>query len=179
MAEVCAKVLLNETAELSLLLINSYLYLYVPFVHFIELCHLLNKLSSISWKLNIPTSGLNICSCPFYYLHHATTILDPLALRTAVIFHGIDSIIWLKHSTEILVHANVKATGKLLHISWLYIHDANLPFCHIPKVLCWIKIRWLWRSLWHGVIASIRRWVHCSNKGMDMINNNIQVGCDV
>ncbi len=27
--------------------------------------------------------------------------------------------------------------------------------------------------------VAIRRWVHCSHKGMDMVSNNIQVGCGV
>ncbi len=27
--------------------------------------------------------------------------------------------------------------------------------------------------------SSIRRWVHCSHKGMDMVSNNTQVGCGV
>ncbi len=34
---------------------------------------------------------------------------------------------------------------QLLQICRLHIHDANLPFHHIPKVLCWIEIWWLWR----------------------------------
>ncbi len=34
---------------------------------------------------------------------------------------------------------------QLLQIYRLHIHDANLPFHHIPKVLCWIEIWWLWR----------------------------------
>ena len=36
---------------------------------------------------------------------------------------------------------------QLLQICWLHIYDANLPFHHIPKVLCWIEIWWLWRPL--------------------------------
>ncbi len=34
---------------------------------------------------------------------------------------------------------------QLLQICRLHIHDANLPFHHIPKVLYWIEIWWLWR----------------------------------
>ncbi len=34
---------------------------------------------------------------------------------------------------------------QLLQIHRLHIHDANLPFHHIPKVLYWIKTWWLWR----------------------------------
>ncbi len=34
---------------------------------------------------------------------------------------------------------------QLLKICRLHIHDANLPFHHIPKLLYWIEIWWLWR----------------------------------
>ncbi len=34
---------------------------------------------------------------------------------------------------------------QLLQICRLHIHDVNLPFHHIPKVLYWIEIWWLWR----------------------------------
>ncbi len=34
---------------------------------------------------------------------------------------------------------------QLLHICPLHIHDANLLFHHITKVLYWIEIWWLWR----------------------------------
>jgi len=41
---------------------------------------------------------------------------------------------------------------QLLQICRLQIHDANLPFYHIPKVLYWIDIWWLWMPL---------MWTHC------------------
>ncbi len=34
---------------------------------------------------------------------------------------------------------------QLLQICRLHIHDVNLSFHHIPKVLYWIEIWWLWR----------------------------------
>ncbi len=34
---------------------------------------------------------------------------------------------------------------QLLQFCRLHIHDENLPFHHIPKVLYWIEIWWLWR----------------------------------
>ncbi len=34
---------------------------------------------------------------------------------------------------------------QLLQICRLHIHDVNLPFQHIPKILYWIEIWWLWR----------------------------------
>ncbi len=36
-------------------------------------------------------------------------------------------------------------------------------------------------ALWHGALSCwkyIRRWVHCSHKGMDMVSNNTQGGCE-
>ena len=73
-------------------------------------------------------------------------------------------------------------------------HDANLPFHHFLKVLCWNEIYWLWRPLDYsrltvmfkkpvsddftfvtcGIIvtlleAAIRRWVHYNHKGMSRI----------
>ncbi len=91
---------------------------------------------------------------------------------------------------------------QLLQICRLHIHDVNLPFHHIPKVLYWIEIWWLWRTfelselivmfkkpVWDGLSfvtwciilleVAIRRWVYCSHKGMDMVSNNTQVGCGI
>ncbi len=46
---------------------------------------------------------------------------------------------------------------QLLQICRLHIHDVNLSFHHIPKVLYWIEIWWLWRPLWkHGCPLSSR-----------------------
>ncbi len=89
---------------------------------------------------------------------------------------------------------------QLLQICRLHIHDANLPFHHIPKVLYWIEIWWLWRPFeeselivmfkkpvwddlsfvtWCIILleVSIRRCLYCSHKGMDI--NNTQVDCGV
>lgn len=35
---------------------------------------------------------------------------------------------------------------QLLHNCLLHIHDGNLLLLHLPKVLYWLKIRWLWKS---------------------------------
>ncbi len=90
---------------------------------------------------------------------------------------------------------------QLLQICRLHIHDVNLPFHHIPKVLYWLRSgdcgghlskvnslscsrnqsEMIW-ALWHGALSCwkyIRRWVHCSHKEMDMIRNNTQVDCGV
>lgn len=78
-------------------------------------------------------------------------------------------------------HESIKA---FLQICRLHIHDVNLPFSHIPKVLCWIVTWWLRRltefkkPLWGHfsfvtwcvilLAAAIRRWVCCGHKGMAM-----------
>ncbi len=89
---------------------------------------------------------------------------------------------------------------QLLQICRLHIHDENLSFHHIPKVLYWIEIWWLWRSfeqselivmfkkpVWDDLSFVTRciillevhqKMVHCSHKGMDM-DNNTQVDCGV
>ncbi len=89
----------------------------------------------------------------------------------------------------------------ITQICRLYIQDVNLSFHHIPKLLYWIEIWWLWRpfeeselivmfkkpvwddlsfvTVYYLAGSSIRRWVHCSHKGMDMVSNNTQVGCGV
>ncbi len=81
---------------------------------------------------------------------------------------------------------------QLLQIRRLHIHDANLPFQHIPKMLYWTEIWWLWRleyseltvmfkkPVWDDLSfvtrrvtlmkVAIRRWVHCGHKGMDMVS---------
>ena len=51
-------------------------------------------------------------------------------------------------SGSILVQVN--KIMLLLRICQLHIHAANLPFPHIPKVLYWIEIWWLWRPLEHN-----------------------------
>ncbi len=88
---------------------------------------------------------------------------------------------------------------QFLQICRLNIHDVNLSFHHIPKVLYWMrsgdcgghlsKVKLIamfkkpvWDYLSFGDMvhypagSSIRRWVHCSHKGMDMVSNNTQVG---
>jgi len=50
----------------------------------------------------------------------------------------------LKHSSGILVHIDMSIT-QLLQMCRLHIHDVNLLFHHIPKLLYWIEIWCLWR----------------------------------
>ncbi len=73
---------------------------------------------------------------------------------------------------------------QLLQICRLHIHDVNLSFHHIPKVLYCTEIWWLWSkvnslscsrnqsemiwALWHGALSSwkyIRRWYTVVIKG--------------
>ncbi len=42
---------------------------------------------------------------------------------------------------------------QLLQVCRLHIHDVNLPFHHIPKLLYWIEIWWL-EAIWV-------KWTHC------------------
>ena len=140
-------------------------------------------------------------------IHSPGTLLDTpceywvgptFSLRTASILGGINSARCWKHSWEILVHFDMIASN-LLQICQLYIHVVNLLVHHIPKVLYWIEIWWLWRPLgyselivmfkkpvldhlsfvtWFMILleVAIRRWVHCGHKGMVMVSNNTQVG---
>ncbi len=91
---------------------------------------------------------------------------------------------------------------QLLQIYRLHIHDANLPVPTHPKaaLLDWdlVTVEAIWVKWTHCHVqetslrrfeicdmvhypagSSIRRWVHCSHKGMDMVSNNTQVGCGV
>ena len=74
----------------------------------------------------------------------------------------------------------------------------DLPFYHIPKVFCWIQIRWLGRTLknielivmfmkpillcYAGIImleVAIRRLLHWGHEIMHMVSNNTQIGCGI
>ncbi len=52
---------------------------------------------------------------------------------------------------------------QLQQICWLHIHDAKLPFHHIPKVLYWIEIWWLW-----GHLSKVNS-LSCSRNQSEMI----------
>ncbi len=69
----------------------------------------------------------------------------PFAFRTALILRGIDSTRCWKHSSGFCPYWHDNIT-QLLQICRLHIHDVNLPFHHITKMLYWIEIWWLWRS---------------------------------
>ncbi len=51
-----------------------------------------------------------------------------------------------KHSSEILVHSDMVASRSCCRfVGYTFMMRTNLPFHHIPKVLYWIEIWWLWR----------------------------------
>ncbi len=77
---------------------------------------------------------------PCYY-----RVEPPFAFRTALI------LLW--HRFNKVLETFPRDFGpywhdsitQLLQICRLHIHDANLSFHHIPKVVYWIEIWWLWR----------------------------------
>ncbi len=141
------------------------------------------------------------------YIHSLSTLLGtlryyevgpPFAFRTALILHGIDSTRCWKHSSEILVHINMIASHSCCRFvtctSMIRIFRSSTSQrrsiglrsgdCggHLSKVdsLCSINQSEMIWALWIILLeVAIRRWVHCSHKGMDMLGNNTQVGCGV
>ncbi len=125
----------------------------------------------------------------------------PFVFRTALIICGIDSTRCWKHSSEILVHIDMIASHSCCRfvgctaMMWIS-RSSTSQRCsiglrsgdcggHLSKVNSLSCSRnqseMIW-ALWHDALSCwkyIRRWVHCSHKGMDMVSNNIQVGCDV
>lgn len=128
----------------------------------------------------------------FYLLPLASTRLNsslPLELPQFV-----------KYSSEILVHLDIIASFSCSR--FVGIHDANLLFDYIPKVLYCIENWWLWRHSelseltvifkilggdylnfviwWIILLEAVFRWIHRVHKRMDMVNNNnTQIGCVV
>ncbi len=91
---------------------------------------------------------------------------------------------------------------RLLQICRLHIHGCESPVPPHPKdaLLDWdlVNVEAIWVKWTHCHVqetslrwfelcdmvhypagSSIRRWEHCSHKGMDMVSNNTQVGCGV
>ena len=151
-----------------------------------------------------------LVQCYVYYIHSPATLgrytllgpgLDPFCLQNCLnsSWHRFNKALETFLRDFPYFHESIT---QLLQICRLHIHDANLPFHHIPKVFYWIEIWWLWRPLeyselivmfkkpvwddlsfvtWHVILleVAIRRWVHCGHKGMDIVSNNTQVGCGV
>ncbi len=119
----------------------------------------------------------------------------PFAFRTALILRGIDSTRCWKHSSEILVHIDMIASRScyrfvgstsMMRIS----HSTTSQRCsmrsgdcggYLGKVKSLSCSRNQSEMIWCIILleVAIRRWVHCSQKGMDVVSNNTQVGCGV
>lgn len=59
---------------------------------------------------------------------------------------------------------------QFLQISWLHVHDENLPFLHIPKAFYWTGIWWQLSSVVQSWRAHARfpvlRWQQCYSSGI-------------
>ncbi len=128
-------------------------------------------------------------------------VWTPFAFRTALILRGTGSKRCWKHSSEILVHIDMIASHSCCRfvgcttMMWIS-RSSTSHMCsiglrsgdcggHLSKVNSLSCSRnqseMIW-ALWHGALSCwkyIRRWVHCSHKGMDMVSNNTQVDCGV
>ncbi len=123
------------------------------------------------------------------------------AFRTALILRGIDSTRCCKHSSEILsiliwLHHAVAADLSAVH-PWCeslvppHPKRALLDWDLVTVEAIWVKwthchvqetsLRWfdLCDMVHYAAGSSIRRWVLCCRKGMDMVSNNTQVDCGV
>ncbi len=128
-------------------------------------------------------------------------VWTPFAFRTALILRGIDSTKCWKRFSEILVHIDMIASHSCCRFvgctSMMWIsRSTTSQRCsiglrsgdcgdHLSKVNSLSCSRnqseMIW-ALWHGALSCwkyIRRWAHCSHKGMDMVSNNTQVDCGV
>ncbi len=132
------------------------------------------------------------------------TLLVPgwttFAFTTALILRGIDSTRCCKHSSEILVHIVMIASHSccrfvvctsMMRISrsttsqrcsiGLRSGDCGGHLSKVNSLSCSRNQSEMIWALWHGALSCwkyIRRWVHCSHKGMDIVNNT-QVDCGV
>lgn len=111
-----------------------------------------------------------------------------LIKNRALILGGVYSTQCWKHSSEILLHIDVRASHSCCRfISWTSMMRKSVP--QHPKGATLGEIWWPVGSQWSqwsfvtwSVIllkGSIRRWVHCAQKGVNMVSNNTQVGCGV
>ncbi len=66
--------------------------------------------------------------------------------------------VW-KHCSEMLVHIDMIAS----HSCCRFVHDVNLSFLQITKLLYWIEIWWLWRLIMFFQSSIVRFWWSCVN----------------
>ncbi len=82
-------------------------------------------------------------------------------------FVGCTSMMWISRST----------TSQSCSIG-LRSGDCGGHLSKVNSLSCSINQSEMIWALWHGALSCwkyIRRWVHCSYKGMDMVRNNTQV----
>ncbi len=83
-------------------------------------------------------------------------------------FVGCTSMMWISRSTT-SQRCSIGLRSGDCGVKWTR--------CHVQET----SLRWfdLCVMLHYPAGSIIRRWVHCSHKGMDMVSNNTQVGCGV
>ncbi len=94
-----------------------------------------------------------------------------IASRCCCRFVGCTSMMWISRST----------TSQRCSIG-LRSGDCGDHLSKVNTLSCSRNQSEIIWALWHGALScwsSIRRWVYCSHKGMNMISNNTQVGCGV
>ncbi len=149
--------------------------------------------------------GSIICFPHCIYTHSLATLLGtpclyrigrPFAFRTSLILLGIDSTRFWKHSSEILVHIDMIAAspwcespvpphpkGALLDWDLVTVEAIWVKWTHCHVIVMFKKPVWddLSFVTWCIILleVAVRRCVHCSHKGKDMVSNNTQVGCGV
>ncbi len=145
------------------------------------------------WILSVPTV--------YIYCIYIFTIGPRFAFRTALILCGVDSTRCWKHSSDILVHIGMIASHSccrfvsctsMMRISrsttsqrcsiGLRSSDCGGHLSKVNSLSCSRNQSEMIWALWHGALSCwkyIRRCVHCSHKGMDMVSNNTQVDCGV
>ncbi len=121
----------------------------------------------------------------------------PFAFRTALILCGIDSTMFWKHSSEILVHIDMIASrsccrfvgctsmmqiscsphpkGALLYWDLVTVEAIWVKWthCHVQETsLRWFELC----DMVHYPAGSSHQKMYCSHKGMVMVSNNTQVG---
>ncbi len=124
--------------------IYRYIYIYIYIYIYTYTYTYIHYILSIYIYIYI---NIHIYTLTGHFIRYTLLVpgLTHFAFRTALSLRGIDSTRFWKHSSEILVHINMIASRSCCRFVGLHIHDANLPFHHIPKVLYWIEIWWLWR----------------------------------
>ncbi len=140
----------------------------------------------LTWDDHRDPSLCRSCSLTGHCIRYTLLVQDwtPFAFRTAFILRGIESTRCWKYSSEILVHLDMIVSRSCCRfVYWIEIWWLWRPF-ELSEVIVMLK-KTVWDKLsfvaWCIILleVAIRRWVHCSRKGMDMVSNNTQVGCGV